>query len=94
MATLSEAEIKQKLEALSGWGLKGKSIEKRYDLGSFPEAIRFVEQVAALAESEQHHPDIVINYNAVTLTLSTHSAGGVTEKDLILADQIEKLGRV
>lgn len=93
MPALSDAEIQKKLGGLPGWQLKGKAIEKRYELSSFPPAIQFVQKVAELAEAEQHHPDIVINYNAVTLNLSTHSQGGVTEKDMDLAGKIEKLPR-
>lgn len=93
MAALSEAEVKKRLGSLPGWSLKGKAIERRYELGSFLPAIQFVQKVAELAEAAQHHPDMVINYNVVTLSLSTHSASRVTEKDLELASKIEKLPR-
>ena len=93
MPALSEAEISKRLGSLPGWQLKGKAIEKRFELSSFLPAIQFVQKVAELAEAAQHHPDIIINYNVVTLNLATHSAGGVTEKDLELASQLEKLPR-
>jgi 4a-hydroxytetrahydrobiopterin dehydratase len=93
MPALKEADSKKKLEALSGWTLKGNAIGKEYRLSSFLPAIQFVQRVAELAEAAQHHPDIVINYNLVALTLSTHSQGGVTEKDIELAGKIEKLPR-
>lgn len=93
MPTLSEAEILNRLGSLPGWQLKGKAIEKKYQLSAFLPAIEFVGNVAELAEAARHHPDIIINYNVVTLSLSTHSAGGVTEKDLELARQVEKLTR-
>ncbi|MFQ5664273.1 MAG: 4a-hydroxytetrahydrobiopterin dehydratase [Terriglobia bacterium] len=93
MPALSDAEVRNKLGSLPGWQLKGKAIEKKYELISFLPAIQFVQKLAELAEAEQHHPDITINYNAVTLKLSTHSQGGVTEKDLELAGKIEKLPR-
>lgn len=93
MAALSEAEIKARLGSLPGWELKGKEIVKQYELSSFPPAVAFVNQVAELAEAAQHHPDITINYNRVTLNLATHSQGGVTEKDLELASKIEQLPR-
>lgn len=93
MPALKESEIKSRLGKLSGWQLKGKEIVKQYELSSFKPAISFVNQIAELAETEQHHPDITINYNKVTLNLSTHSQGGVTEKDLELASRIETLVR-
>lgn len=93
MPILSDPEIKQKLSSLPGWELKGKAIEKKYKFSSFLPAIQFVQKVAELAEAAQHHPDIIINYNVVTLNLSTHSAGGVTEKDLALASKLETLPR-
>ena len=88
---LSEAEIQQRLQSLSGWELVGKAIQKRFSLKSFAPAIRFVNKVAELAEAEQHHPDIMINYNLVTLALSTHSEGGVTPKDIALASKIDSI---
>lgn len=93
MAPLTDADVRKKLGELSGWALAGNAIEKKYELSSFLPAIQFVQKVAELAEAEQHHPDIVVNYNVVTLTLSTHSEGGVTEKDIKLAGSIEKLPR-
>ena len=89
MARLSKAEIAESLEGLSAWKLEGKTIAKGYEFPSFPEAIRFVNKVAGLAESADHHPDILINYRRVTLTLSTDSEGGLTKKDIQLAKLIE-----
>ena len=88
---LSEAEIGERLKSLAGWDLVGKAIQKRFSLRSFVPAIQFVNKVAELAEAEQHHPDIAINYNLVTLVLSTHSEGGVTVKDLALASKIDSI---
>lgn len=90
MAILKEAEVTEKLEQLAGWQLKGDEIERVYELEDFRGALAFVNHVANLAEGVQHHPDITINYNKVRLTLSTHSEGGVTQKDLELAAQINK----
>ncbi len=89
MARLSKAEITESLEGLSAWKLEGETIAKGYEFTSFPEAIRFVNKVAGLAESADHHPDILINYRRVTLTLSTDREGGLTKKDFQLAKQIE-----
>ena len=90
MAVLSENEIKEKLKDLEGWQLKGKEIHKIYTHKTFKDAIAFVNKVADLAEAANHHPDFLIQYNKVTLTLSTHSQGGVTDNDINLAKQIEK----
>jgi 4a-hydroxytetrahydrobiopterin dehydratase len=90
MPKLSAEAIQTKLRNLKGWNLAGDTISKKYTWPSFPEAIKFVNQVADLAEWADHHPDISINYKRVTLTLSTHSEGGLTEKDFDLAERIEK----
>jgi 4a-hydroxytetrahydrobiopterin dehydratase len=90
MAILSEEEIKEKLKSLEGWQLKGKEIHKVYTHKTFKDAINFVKKVADLAERANHHPDFLIQYNKVTLTLSTHSKGGVTDSDIELANQIEE----
>jgi 4a-hydroxytetrahydrobiopterin dehydratase len=90
MAKMSKAEIAESLEGVAAWKLEGKTIAKGYEFPSFPEAIRFVNKVAGLAEKADHHPDILINYRRVTLTLSTHTEGGLTKKDFQLASQIEK----
>lgn len=73
----------------AGWELKDNSIVKLYKFKDFLEAMRFVNRVAEQAEAADHHPDILIRWNKVTLTLSTHSAGGLTEKDFNLAAQID-----
>lgn len=90
MAVLSENEIKEKLKNLEGWQLKGKEISRVYNFKDFVDAVAFVNKVAILAEKADHHPDILINYNKVTLSLSTHSQGGVTENDFNLAKGIDK----
>ena len=86
---LTSDEIQAGLGSLSGWTLKGKEIAKSYKFHDFKEAMRFVNAVAEEAEKLDHHPDIFVSYNRVTLTLSTHSAGGLTEKDFSLARQIQ-----
>jgi 4a-hydroxytetrahydrobiopterin dehydratase len=90
MAKMSKAEIAESLESLVAWKLEGKTIAKGYEFSSFPDAMRFVNSVAGLAEAADHHPDILINYRRVTLTLSTHDEGGLTRKDFQLASQIDK----
>jgi 4a-hydroxytetrahydrobiopterin dehydratase len=91
VAALSKIEIHEKLKEMRGWTHVGKSIQKRYTLKSFVPAIGLVNKIAELAENEQHHPDFTINYNVVGISLSTHSEGGVTQKDFNLAQQIDKL---
>ena len=91
---LSQTEMQGKLRALPGWELvKGKSIQKKFAFSDFKAALAFVNQVGELAEKSDHHPDITINYNKVTLTSSTHTAGGLTTKDFDLAGHIEKIGK-
>ncbi len=91
MAVLTEEQIHAQLSSLPGWELHRNEIRKQYTFSGFMDAIRFVNRVAEAAERADHHPDILVQYNRVTLTLSTHSEGGVTQKDLDLARQIEEL---
>ncbi len=91
MAALSKNEIQQKLKDMQGWSQQGKAIQKRYTLKSFMPAMGLVNKIAEAAEKAQHHPDITISYNVVGVSLSTHSEGGVTQKDFDLAQQIDKL---
>ena len=91
---LSQTEIQGKIRTLPGWELtKSKAIQKKFTLGTFKEALAFVNQVGEIAEKFDHHPDITINYNKVTLNLTTHSAGGLTSKDFDLAAHVEKIGK-
>ena len=91
MALLSEAEIEEGLNGLRGWERKGNEIVKVYKNKNFVESIGFVNKVAILAEKADHHPDVLIQYKNVTLTLSTHSQGGLTGKDFKLAGEIDAL---
>lgn len=93
MARLDLPEIEGELTSLAGWGLTGPdeepALRKVFTFRGFRQAMAFVNDVAALATQARHHPDILINYNRVTLTLTTHDEGGITEKDIDLARQIE-----
>lgn len=91
MALLSQNEIDEKLKGLEGWEQSNSEISKKFTNKDFVGSIGFVTRVAVLAEKADHHPDILIEYKNVTLTLSTHSEGGLTEKDFNLAGQIEAL---
>ncbi len=88
---LSIEDITQRLDNLEGWGLVRDSITKKFIFRDFREAMDFVNDVAILAEEAGHHPDIMINYNKVELSMSTHSAGGLTEMDFSLAEKINSL---
>jgi 4a-hydroxytetrahydrobiopterin dehydratase len=89
MAKLSADEIAQKLKALPGWEYKDNAIVKMFRFKEFLHGIEFVQKVAEIAEAADHHPDIHINYTRVTFICSTHDAGGVTDKDFKLAENIE-----
>lgn len=90
MARLSDAQINVALQALSGWSRKGNALTKRYTFGSFLKAIDFINAIAPLAEAANHHPEITNVYNRVTIALSTHDEGGITEKDVDMAGKVEK----
>jgi 4a-hydroxytetrahydrobiopterin dehydratase len=87
---LSDLEIRRALGTLPGWSRKGEVVQKTYSFARFGDGIRFVDQVAELADSMNHHPDIDIRYTKVTFSLSTHDAGGITQRDLDLAKAIEQ----
>jgi 4a-hydroxytetrahydrobiopterin dehydratase len=88
---LSTAEIDQALQELPGWSRKGKAIERVFQFGNFLEAMKFVNRIAVAAEAANHHPDIVINYNRVTLGLVSHDSGGVTQRDIRMAEKINEV---
>jgi len=91
MDKLSRGEAEQRMKSLSGWTLDGDAIRKQYTFKDFLEAIAFVNRLAPEAEKADHHPDILINYKRVTLTYSTHDAGGLTEKDFAGAAAADRL---
>ena len=91
MAKLSAAQIKTGLLSAPAWKKRGRVITRTYQFKDFPAAIRFVNAAARLAEKAWHHPDIDIRWNKVTLALTTHDAGGLTEKDFALARKFDRL---
>ena len=91
MAKLSEAEVVQQMARASGWQREGDEIRRQFTFGDFVGSMGFVNQVALLAEKADHHPDITINWNKVTLALSTHDEGGLTTKDFDLAEKFNAL---
>jgi 4a-hydroxytetrahydrobiopterin dehydratase len=92
MELLTEDEIAGRLGGVPGWTREGSSITTTVTRSDFREAMLFTGAVAYLAEQANHHPDILIQWNKVTLTLSTHSAGGLTAADFDLAAKINALG--
>lgn len=87
---LSDLEIQRALGRLPGWSRRGDALTKTYTFSSFADGIAFVTRVAKAADARNHHPDIDIRYTKITCLLTTHDAGGVTESDLKLAEDIEK----
>ena len=81
MTKIDTADAQQRLQKLPGWSLEGAAIRRQFTFGDFPEAVAFVVGLGFAAEAVDHHPDILINYKRVTLTYTTHSDGGLTEKD-------------
>jgi 4a-hydroxytetrahydrobiopterin dehydratase len=88
-APLTHAEIQEHLPAVPAWHHRGNAIERVFDRGDFNGALRFVNAVGEAADKANHHPDIAIQWNRVTLTLSSHDAGGLTRRDFDLAKTID-----
>ena len=92
MALLSEAEVEERLAGLSGWERNGDAIEKSFKREDFVGSVRFLDSVVAPAEEMGHHPDVAISWDTVTVTITTHSEGGLTANDFELAGKIDSLG--
>jgi len=88
---LDEGEIKAGLDALDGWTGDGRAITRTVKLPTFPDAIAVVDRVAVVAEQMDHHPDIDIRWRTLIFQCATHSAGGVTDRDLELARRIDEI---
>jgi 4a-hydroxytetrahydrobiopterin dehydratase len=89
---LNSKEITEALESLKNWRLEGREIVKTFEFTGFLPAMGFVNQVALVAERQDHHPDLLLQYNKVTLRLSTHDAGGLSERDFRFAQTVDALG--
>ena len=89
--TISPDQAQARLGKLPGWELSGNAIRRQFTFRGFPEAVSFVVRVGFAAEAVDHHPDILVNYKRVTLTYSTHSAGGLTDKDFAGAEEAARL---
>jgi 4a-hydroxytetrahydrobiopterin dehydratase len=90
MAGLSDADVQAALAQLPGWERVGDEIVKTYECASFPEAIAFVVRIGFFAEKANHHPDLDIRWRNVRVALTTHDAGGLTDRDVELAHAIEE----
>lgn len=91
MGKLSDSDIKTRLGDLPGWTFENNALRRQFTCKSFPDAVSFVMRLAFSAEAADHHPDLLLNFKRVTVTWSTHSDGGVTEKDFSGAKQADLL---
>lgn len=81
MATVSQEQARERLASLPGWRLDGQAIVREFTFATFPDAVAFVNRLVPGAEAADHHPDITIHYRRVVLSFTTHSDGGLTDKD-------------
>jgi 4a-hydroxytetrahydrobiopterin dehydratase len=91
VALLGDAEVEERLAQLSGWTRSGEAIEKSFRRGDFVGSVEFVSSLVEPAEAMNHHPDLAISWDTVTVTISTHSEGGLTAADFELAAKIDAL---
>lgn len=91
MALLGDPEVEERLAKLDGWRRAGEAIEKSFKRGDFVDSVEFVSSLVAPAEEMNHHPDIAVSWDTVTVTISTHSEGGLTAADFELAAKIDVL---
>ncbi|MEA2387354.1 MAG: 4a-hydroxytetrahydrobiopterin dehydratase [Thermoleophilaceae bacterium] len=89
MAALNDDEIRDRLGELEGWERAGDALRKQFKLDDFKGSVDFVNRITPAAEEMNHHPDLEISWNTVTVSLSTHSEGGITESDFELAGRID-----
>jgi 4a-hydroxytetrahydrobiopterin dehydratase len=88
---LSDAEVRSGLTALPGWRHEGGMIRRTYKTDGWPTTLLLVNAIGFVAEAADHHPDLLVQWGSVQVSLATHSAGGITEKDLALAQQVERI---
>ena len=91
MAKLTPEALQGALTVLPGWQVDGDLLRKAFRFRTFRDAMAFVNRVAEIATEERHHPEVTINYNRVTLSLTTHDEGGLTEKDVAFARRVEAM---
>ena len=88
---MSDDEVKDQLHNLGGWEREGDAIVREFEFANFVGSVDFVNRITPVAEEMNHHPDLSISWNKVTVSLSTHSEGGITENDFKLATKIDSL---
>jgi len=88
---LTPDEVSSRLEALRGWTLDGDRITKILTFKDFAQAVAFVYRITPVADEQNHHPDVTIHWNELTLTLWTHASGGLTDRDFRLAKTIDEM---
>lgn len=88
---LPDAEIQARAASLTGWDVKGRELVRSFTFSDFGEAVAFVARLVEPADELDHHPDVSIHWNEVTLALWTHASGGITERDFSLAESIDRL---
>lgn len=91
MKTLPKERIIRTLKTLPGWAFENNEIHKELEFDSYMKGIEFINQLAVIAEKQQHHPDLTVGWCKVGISFSTHDAGGVTEKDITMAKAVESL---
>jgi 4a-hydroxytetrahydrobiopterin dehydratase len=91
MAVLNDDEIQERLGSAPGWERDGDALRKEFELEDFKGSVDFVNRITPAAEEMNHHPDLAISWSKVTVSLSTHSQGGITENDFELASRIDSL---
>ncbi len=89
MARLGNEEIEERLSRLDGWSRQGEALVRNQTSENFLGSLEFVNRIASVAEDMSHHPDLAISWDTVTVTITTHSEGGLTEKDFTLAERID-----
>jgi 4a-hydroxytetrahydrobiopterin dehydratase len=92
MPLLSDDDVQRRLGELEGWEREGPAIRKQFQLKDFKDSVDFVNRLTPVAEEMNHHPDLEISWNKVTVSISTHSEGGLTGNDFELAGKIDALG--
>ena len=92
MARLNDTEIDERLDGMDGWERSGDAIVKEFDNGDFKGSVEFVNRLTPEAEEMNHHPDLEISWKTVSVTITTHSEGGLTDNDFELARRVEKAG--
>ena len=90
---LDDDAIEARLAELEGWERDGDAIAKTFELEDFVGSVEFVKKLVEPAEDMNHHPDLTVSWNKVTVSITTHAAGGLTENDFELAKRIDALGQ-